>query len=315
MLPPDQLTNIFNNLILPQELPPTIPRSPSQPPLAVLAVGQTGAGKTRLAPALLSALAAAGRHPAHLIADTYKTYHPDFARLGSPAASDDARAWLAMAAEEAAAARRRVDVLVESACRHPDDFASLVAIFCRAGYRVEVAVLAVPAGLSRLGILTRFYERLPESRSRNLPVRLTPAQVHDASYEGLLAAAEFLDKSAMADVVVVVRRGNLVAACSQKKRRGDDEASTENGGGGGVFAAVQRERARPLTAQETKIAMDDIKRLSTIDEAAPQLDVVTSLLEPLMNQVAHHGETSSYAELSPLIYEQGDRQCSGLFAV
>lgn len=41
-------------------------------PIAVFVVGQTGAGKTRLAADLLGAIQ--GRQPAHLIADVYKTY-------------------------------------------------------------------------------------------------------------------------------------------------------------------------------------------------------------------------------------------------
>lgn len=41
-------------------------------PIAVFVVGQTGAGKTRLAADLLGAIQ--GRQPAHLIAEVYKTY-------------------------------------------------------------------------------------------------------------------------------------------------------------------------------------------------------------------------------------------------
>lgn len=41
-------------------------------PIAVLVVGQTGAGKTRLAADLLDAIQ--GRQPAHFIADVFKTY-------------------------------------------------------------------------------------------------------------------------------------------------------------------------------------------------------------------------------------------------
>lgn len=41
-------------------------------PLVVFVVGQTGAGKNRLAADLLGAIQ--GRQPAHLIADVYKTY-------------------------------------------------------------------------------------------------------------------------------------------------------------------------------------------------------------------------------------------------
>ncbi|KLU89018.1 zeta toxin family protein [Magnaporthiopsis poae ATCC 64411] len=139
-------------------------------PVAVLLVGQTGAGKTRTAPLLAEAVstAAARQRPrarAHLIADTYKTYHPAYAALAaqspslaSPATGPDARRWLAMAC--ALAASRGADCIVESACRHPADFQDLVRLFTSSPvrYAVRVAVLAVPEALSRLGILAELAE-------------------------------------------------------------------------------------------------------------------------------------------------------------
>ncbi|KAI9167472.1 Toxin PezT [Paramyrothecium foliicola] len=297
MAPPDlssyQLSEeeskrIFVSHILPAELGDTAdastrptPVAATAQPLAVLAVGQTGAGKTRLAPALLAALSAAGHRPAHFIADTYKAYHPsypelvkDAPQLASPATGPDARRWLAMAASEAVS--RRLDVFLESACRHPFDFIQLARIFREANYRVEVALLAVPAALSRLGLLTRYYEKLPESHSGKLPVRLTPVKVHDDSYQGLLDAASFLDVSGIADQVVVVRRGNKVAFGWEK----DGQAT------GSIAEAVQKERIRPLTPDEAKVAQTDIKKLQEHADAAEQVEQVVQLLKPLIGPAA-----------------------------
>lgn len=290
------INHVFQTEILPAELS-DVPPSPSPKPLAVLAVGQTGAGKTRLSPAILSALGAASRSPAHFIADTYKTYHPSFARLmqtaphlASPATSDDARRWLAMAAVEAT--ERRLDVVLESACRHPDDFTSLARIFHDAGYRVEVAVLAVPEALSRLGILTRYYEKLPEAQTRNLPVRLTPTKVHDDSYQGLLHVATFLDDSRTADQVVMLRRGNLVVY--------EEEKGSDGKMRGGIADAVRRERDRPLTEDEARIAMEDVRKLSEMAQASEQLAVVRELLQPLIGQEAEK-RRAQYPPMRPLV--------------
>lgn len=301
ILSPEESKRIFTTQILPAELgdgqdasSKPIPSSISRP-LAVLAVGQTGAGKTRLAPALLSALSAAGYRPAHFIADTYKAYHPAYAgiikdtpHLASPATGPDARRWLAMAASEAV--NRRLDVLLESACRHPDDFTQLARIFHDAGYRVEVALLAVPAGLSRLGILTRFYDKLPESHSGKLPVRLTPVKVHDESYQGLLDVAAFLDTSGVADQAIVVRRDNLVAFGWDK----DGQAA------GSIAEAVKTERNRPLTSDEARKAQADIQKLGQNPEAAQQLAEVTELLKPLIgpNAEANGGSFSPLRQLA-----------------
>lgn len=324
-LPDDEALRIFNDEILPAELPPLSadPSASSRAgddarPLALLVVGQTGAGKTILAQALLEALerrraSASPQHPiqppAHLIADTYKTYHPQYTRLmlstphlASPATGPDARRWLAMAAREVA--RRRLDVLLESACRHPDDFTQLAALFRDndAAYRVEVVVLAVPAPLSRLGILMRFYEKLPEGQSRNLPVRLTPRKVHDDSYAGLLHAGAFLDgktravssRAAAADQVLVVRRGNLVVARAE---------------GTGVAEALRAERERPLTQAEMKTALDDVQKLSTHEEAKEQLDEVRAMLQPLLKEA--DASAGQFPALLPLKFATDGGSDSG----
>lgn len=312
-LPDADSQRIFHSEILPAELPqpdaqPPLSLASSSTPLALLAVGQTGAGKTLLAQTLLGPLrllrGPTSPPPAHLIADTYKTYHPQYARLilstpnlASPATGFDARRWLAMAAREVV--RRRADVLLESACRHPDDFVQLARIFHQAEYRVEVVLLAVPAPLSRLGILVRFYEKLPEGQSRTLPVRLTPTKVHDDSYAGLLDAAAFLDEADVADQVLVMRRGNLVAYGEEK---GADGRMSR---GGGVAAALRRERERPLTQEEMKTAMEDIQKLST-HSASDQVEQVMAMLQPLINDSG--GAQGCFPELAPLEFGRGGQQ-------
>ncbi|GAB0133566.1 hypothetical protein EsDP_00001973 [Epichloe bromicola] len=320
-LPGETSLRIFRSEILPAEFHNLPQRGSSEPPLAILTVGQTGAGKTRLSPAILSAVrrVRGGRGgAAHLIADTYKTYHPEYARLmlsaphlASAATGPDARKWLAMAAREVTG--RGIDVLLESACRHPEDFEDLVRIFGSGGYRVEVVLLAVPAPLSRLGILVRYYEKLPEGQSRNLPVRLTPEMVHDDSYRGLLDAARFLDGSALADQVLVVRRGNLVAYGVVK---GGGEGTGM--GMGGIAEALTRERERPLTRDEVKTAMNDIQRLGTHEDAREQVDLVRDMLRPLIaeDDGKHaQGQKGTWPELKPLTFGKVGEEAGGAYNV
>ncbi|KAK8915558.1 hypothetical protein H634G_07797 [Metarhizium anisopliae BRIP 53293] len=308
--------HIFASEILPAEFDhlPSHHGPQASPPLAVLAVGQTGSGKTRLSPAILSAFhlvrGAPATGPVHLIADTYKTYHPEYTRLmlstpnlASPATGPDARKWLAMASKEVV--RRKLDVLLESACRHPDDFVQLARVFSTAGYRVEVVLLAVPAALSRLGILVRFYEKLPEGQSRNLPVRLTPTKVHDDSYAGLLDAARFLDETSTADQVLVVRRGNLVAYGTTKSANGNMVNRR------GVEEALKRERERPLTAQEMKTALDDVQKMSTHEDASEQVEHIRGMLKPLIEDSSQDG----WPELKPLTFGKVNEEAGGTYNV
>ncbi|KAL2878260.1 hypothetical protein SGCOL_006512 [Colletotrichum sp. CLE4] len=312
VLPDAEAREIFTTKILPAELPPTLTPHPRRSrPLAVLIVGQTGAGKTRLAPVILDAMTRI-HPPAHLIADLYKAHHPSYRTLiesdasqaqqggpalASPATGTDARRWLAMAVAEAV--DRRLDVLLESACRHPDDFRALARMFGEGGYRVEVVVMAVPAALSRLGILHRFHERLPEAGpSGGLPIRLTPVKIHDDSYGGLMSVAEWIDEVDFVDRVLVVRRGDLVAFADEKTTT----TTTTTGGGsslqGRVAEAVERERRRPLTKDERAVVVRDLEKLTARD--ARVAEQVMGLLEPLLVD-----EDKTYPELRPLAFPPG----------
>ncbi|KAF9877370.1 zeta toxin [Colletotrichum karsti] len=293
ILPEPESRRIFTSQILPADLPPSLTPHPTRGrPLAVLIVGQTGAGKTRTAPAVLSAMNRINP-PAHFIADVYKAHHPSYRALlssenpahASPATGPDARKWLAMAAAEAIS--RRLDVLLESACRHPDDFRELARMFAEAGYRVEVVVMAVPAALSRLGILHRFYEKLPEAGSGNLPIRLTPVKIHDDSYRGLMSVAEWIDGEDCVDRVLVVRRNNMVTF------------SDERGEGGKLLGKVAEalltERRRPLTTEEKGVAEADLKNMECRDKNLAE--EIKNMIMPLMKR-----EEQGYPELLPMAF-------------
>ena len=274
-------------------------------PLCVLVAGQTGAGKTRTAPQLAAALARGGRRFAHLIADTYKTYHPAYAALAagpraglaSPAAGHDARRWLAAACARAAALR--LDCLVESACRHPDDFAGLAAAYAAAGGRVRVVVLAVHEAQSRLGVLVRYHGRLPEARSRGLPLRLTPRAVHDESYRGLAAVAEFVDAAPAVEAVAVVRRGNLVGYANARAADGAWERPPR------AAAALEAERARPGVLAEVRAFREDLAALRR-DHAdqVSGLDEIEALYAQVQSRAAVDGSGDDAAALVPLDCER-----------
>ncbi|KAK0637278.1 zeta toxin-domain-containing protein [Bombardia bombarda] len=293
-LTPEERLSIFNTEITKHELDPYIhkpnPKPSSNQPLAVIIVGQTGAGKTRLAPELLQAMTttttttAHSPSPAHFIADTYKTYHPRYADClrtspgkASALAGLDARVWLTMACEHAAA--HRLDVLVESACRHPDDFCNLATVFHAAGYAVRVAILAVPEALSRLGILVRYYRNLPEAQSRGLPPRLTPKAVHDDSYAGLAYAARFIDEDEAVDGVIVVRRNNMLAYRNER-RRDDGEGQRVWKSDAAASGALEMERARPLSEDEWRTARADIDELRGLGD--PKVDAQIAEIEACM---------------------------------
>lgn len=376
-LSPSQRLEIFNTKIAPQEILPHINHQKSNDsttagsketkPLAIIIVGQTGAGKTRLAPDLLQAMVTSlnlGSTPststptplqqqkqeqeqepkqgqtqpegqqeeqkrplrarlevkgiAHLIADTYKTYHPFYSAclISSPEkasllASDDARTWLSLACSLASS--HNLPVLLESACRHPDDFVHLAKIFHQANYKVSVAILAVPYPLSRLGILVRYYRDLPEAKSRGLPLRLTPRKVHDDSYKGLETAAGFVDMGGCVDGVVVVRRNGGLAYKRYNVRRkvgGGLRENSDNRSNGGenilqqsALGALMIERERALSFEESETARRDIEELTRRKD--PKVDEQVGEIEGLIEKLGEGSQTKEDASLPTFFRDLG----------
>ena len=100
----------------------------------------------------------------------------------------------------------RSDVL----CNHPmgraDQAAAWVRAFREAGYRVEVAFLAVHASVSRRAIVERY--RL--SRERRGSGRWVPEPVHDRLYQGVPNTVEFLETHRLVDSLYVLSRDGEV---------------------------------------------------------------------------------------------------------
>jgi UDP-N-acetylglucosamine kinase len=237
-------------------------------PVAILLLGQTGAGKSHLAPVIHSSMRKVeGQRPVvWLVADRYKHYHPAFARLahelGRPdlayrATTKDARVWLQRAVEETTLHGN--DLLVESACRHPDDVQAILEALTAAKYRRYVVFLAVNEGVSRLGLLARYYnavggdERWADGKG-GLKPRRTPAMVHDETYTGLLQTAENID--AEVDRVIVMRRGGEIAYDHSHSLAATTQSYIE--GLPGASAVLKSERAKSLSPDESKAVMADI---------------------------------------------------------
>ncbi|KAK2605324.1 hypothetical protein N8I77_008170 [Diaporthe amygdali] len=267
-------------------------------PVVIFVVGQTGAGKTRLAGDLFGALKA--RQPAHFIPDVFKTYHPEYTtiiktapHLASSATNTDARKWLDQATKWAI--NRKVDVLIESACRHPDDFGSLISAFHDEGYRTLVALMAVPECLSLLGTMVRYYKRLPEAQSANIPLRLTPRKVHYETYakflqDGILAAADFIDNSTTATNVIVVRRNNLVAYQNYP------------------LASIDLERTRPLPAAEHGSFLADYQYVEEQTSKGGLTEATLADVEASLAGLMSMGGrlSASFPALKPLDVEEWD---------
>ncbi|GAA2710214.1 zeta toxin family protein [Micromonospora olivasterospora] len=163
-------------------------------------------------------------------------------------------------------------------------------MFRAAGYRVEAAIMAVPEPLSRLGIIHRYHDQVQKLGYG----RLTARDNHDASYQGVRRAAETIDRDRIVDVATVYRRGN------QQLHTNHLDGASAWRWPAGTAAAIDAERQRPWTPEETKAFAATVKQL--FDEMGPEwheeLRDIVRLAAPLADRQTPLPEI---AEISPAI--------------
>jgi UDP-N-acetylglucosamine kinase len=237
----------------------------SSRPTVLLIGGQPGAGKT------MGLQRARGLHPSTdfvpIIGDDLRAYHPAYLRLLTDA--DPTLMPAATAQASAAWVRRSIghaqehgySVIVEGTFRDPATTLSTARGFAQAGHHVHLVALAVPATVSKLSCLERYYrdvdpEQNPDPATR--VARWTPMAAHDAGYAGVpatLAAAA----AATADVhrlTVVDRAGTLL----------HDSGEVGGGGRAEAVAALRRRREEPLTIQEMRTWLSSYREVQAIAE-------------------------------------------------
>lgn len=290
---PYQLSKAENERIFREEIVPELLSAPVPQlhPVAVVLIGQPGAGKTRLGAQLGAALAAHGGF-VEVDSDLYKPYHPAYDELmgiggGRTMAEHtraDGRAWMIQVQEHVRA--QRLNALIHETVQNPPYLAETLTAYRGAGHRVEVAVLAVPEALSRQGIVHRYYEQV---RDRGAG-RLTMPAAAAASYAGILAGADLIDAGRLAEVVSVYRRGE--AGPRYRNHLLPDPrqlGSSRNPAGArwarppGTRASIEAERARPLTAAEVHEFhfTHEMLRLNLGPDWAAELAAIADLTRPL----------------------------------
>jgi UDP-N-acetylglucosamine kinase len=195
---------IFWTGIVPQRLSGAVKQSS---PVLVIVGSQTGAGKSFLTLRIKDLLSRRGG-AIHINMDFYNPHHPHYETLRStdPAHADaylrpDGDRWWKLAQDYVI--EHRVDALLESAMQTKAEFEDIICRFDAAEYQVEVALMAVPAALSRQGILSRYAQELHDLGQG----RLVDASIHDLCFEGVLRGAGAVDRGAPR-TVRVFRRGN-----------------------------------------------------------------------------------------------------------
>ncbi|SNQ48026.1 Zeta toxin [Frankia canadensis] len=287
---------IFRAAIVPREYGG---RPAQATPVVVFVAGQTGAGKTNTS--LMARRALDQRGGAISIdLDVLKPYHPRYPALmaaddttAGAYTSIDGRRWMEKAQEWAI--NERVDVIMESAMRLPDEFEQPARRFAAGGYRVEVLFLAVPAAWSRLGVLDRYWQQVA-THGHGRPI--DPA-VHDASYAGIQREAQAIDAGTVpVDVTSVVLRGNAVIYHNSRQPDGSWREPPR------AAEVVHTERTRLWTPQETARFTTAARQLHAHARTQDEREAVGAVVDLARPHLAHPW-TSSTAPTADLLAEPG----------
>ena len=250
---------IFRERIVPDQLAGV----PQEQPVVVFVGGQPGDGKATITAMVTTVLRRRGR-PVVLSATAYEAYHP---RLHEPITEvpttagkyveADGRRWLAMAEE--LVIQERYDAILETEVLDPDAVTASAEAFKKAGFQVEVAILAVHEALSRFGVLERHMRALETFGFGRLAVQ----SVHDAGHEGVLRAAELVDQGEWADRIAVLRPDGQLIYGNQRNADGHWQQPAR------TADAITWERDRDWTVMESRNFLDTASQVGRIGLAAP----------------------------------------------
>ncbi|MFF2618997.1 zeta toxin family protein [Kitasatospora sp. NPDC058046] len=235
-LSPAEHREIFDQDVVPMLLEGAVAR---ERPVAVFVVGQPSAGKTGAALLIKRA---------RRVPRSART-----TRRGS-------------ALSQAYVRERRCDVVVETAPGSAREVLAEAEAFRRAGYRVQVLVLAVRAADSRQGTASRY----AQARRDGVPARFTTAAGHDRCFGAVADVVKRATSSEVVDELVVTGRDGRALW-----RRGRSFGTPE--------WALAAERVRPYTQAEARrfLAVQAVVRRALPQHRA-EVEQIAALARPLL---------------------------------
>jgi len=172
-------------------------------PVIIFTGGQPGAGKSNA-----NARAKYDRpNLVEIVGDDFRAHHPDYQRImrDDPLTMPDHTAqasgrWVGMSADYTRS--QRMDTLLETTLRQPDVVARTMGDFKKAGYEVELHVVAVPAEISRIGTVNRYAGQVRDQGAG----RWTPSAAHDVAAAAVPGTMKTLLDSGLVDRLLLVSR-------------------------------------------------------------------------------------------------------------
>lgn len=257
-----ELRHLFEVDVAPAIFEGVRPVAAGESPDVVVAIAQTGAGKSTLIRQLHSEYAA-GDGLAHLTVNQMFRFHPRYAELLASGDPDpvghivpEAKAWFQMALDHAIG--QRFNVAVEETFKSPERVAETVTRFARADYAATVDILAVPGSVSRLSMIRRF--ALGEDE-------YMPAAVHDRSYGEGTELVDHLKSAAGSDIARLrIRTRSEVVF---------DEPLDSPNSARPVLEQLRTRPWSPTEQQEFLAAIGETRRITADAGREARLDIAT----------------------------------------
>lgn len=220
--------------------------SPSASPRIVIIGGQPGAGKSFLA-RKANALFFEGEPIAVLNGDDYRYEHPRAIeilalddKLFAERTDPDVRVWTSRLLD--ATVKNRRNILFESTMRSKEPLMTTIRHLKERGYHIDIFVLAVPATISRVGIIDRY----EQDKERFGYARWTPMRSHDEAYENLPGTVAAIELESPINSMNIYNRLDELLYRSEKGTSANNNLGTF----ANAAAALIQERNRDLSKSE-----------------------------------------------------------------
>lgn len=240
-----------------------LPRSePQRQPIAIVTGGQPGSGKSGLASAAGTELAARGGFVV-VDADKLRPFHPDFQKLlkeddrtAANLTHPDSGTWAGRLMRDAVAGRR--NLIIDQTTRDPEALEKISRDLRGAGYRIELRMMAVNEAVSEQRIYTRYEEQKAQSGMG----RFSTKDKHDEAFAGIPKALEAAESRRLVDAVKIYDKDHNELYANRLKGPGRDWEQPAGG-----VKALQDERGRPMTLAEKSQLASNYAELSSMVNA------------------------------------------------
>lgn len=204
-----KLSEIENQEVFEKVIKPIIENvgTKQENPIALFLGGQPGAGKSALAEEVLSEFESKGSL-VPISTDDYRDKHPHQKKLmetndkiASQLTGPDCGLWVQKAV--ALAKENKFNILLDGTLRDSEAVAQSMTSLRKAGYKIEVRIVAVSAQQSQLATMLRY-----EGQKADKGVgRMTSPEAHDAGYHGLPVTLKRIEDEMLADKIGIYQRG------------------------------------------------------------------------------------------------------------